>query len=289
MPKIKSSPSSNVKKTLRQSGTRAKKALGQNFLVDNTVLQTIVSAADLTKSDFVIEVGPGLGILTSELAKKAGKVIAVELDEKLSSQLERKLESLANLTVINADILKTNISDILKGQRTYKVVANIPYYITSPILHYFLDAPVKPLSMVVMMQKEVGEAIVAEPGNLTMLAISVQVFSNARLISYVSPQSFYPQPKVESVIVRFDVLKEPLVKVNDIDKFLSFVKCGFRSPRKQLRNSLAQGLGKEPNEISPLLDKAKIDSQRRAETLTINEWQKLYEIALSSRMELPLC
>jgi len=289
MAKIKRSPSSDINKTLRQSGTRAKKALGQNFLIDQVVLQTIISAADLTKSDTVIEVGPGLGILTEELAKKAGIVIAVELDEKLSSQLERKLTSLPNLTVINSDILKTDISDLLKGHDNYKVVANIPYYITSPILHYFLESPVKPSMMIVMMQKEVGEAIVAEPGNLTMLAISVQVFSLPRLISYVAPQSFYPQPRVESVIIRFDILPEPSVKVKDINMFLSFVKCGFKSPRKQLHNSLAQGLGKAPGEISPLLDKANIDSQRRAETITLDEWQNLYKIAQSSGMELQSC
>jgi 16S rRNA (adenine1518-N6/adenine1519-N6)-dimethyltransferase len=289
MPKIKSSPSSDVKKSLRQSGLKAKKGLGQNFLIDGTVLNTIISAADLTPKDLVIEVGPGLGTLTSELVKKAGTIVAVELDEKLSSQLKLKLSGLTNLSVVNADILEVNIADLIKDQGTYKVVANIPYYITSPILHYFLEAPLKPSLMVMMMQREVGEAIVAGPGKLSMLAISVQVFSKPSLISIVSPQSFYPQPKVESVIVRFDLLDEPSVKVKDLDNFLSFAKCGFKSPRKQLRNSLATGLGKKPDEISPLLVKANIDSQRRAETLTLNEWQNLYEVAISSGTNTTSC
>jgi 16S rRNA (adenine1518-N6/adenine1519-N6)-dimethyltransferase len=289
MPKIKTSPSSDVQKSLRKSGLKAKKGLGQNFLIDHTVLNTIVSAADLTAKDLVIEVGPGLGILTSELAKKAGAVVAVELDSKLSSQLKLKLSNLTNLTIINEDILSVSISGLLKNQHTYKVVANIPYYITSPILHYFLEAPLKPTLMVVMMQKEVGEAIVAEPGKLSMLAISVQVFSKPRLISIVPPQSFYPQPKVESVIVRFDILDEPSVKVKDLDNFFAFVKCGFKSPRKQIRNSLAQGLGKEPDEVSPMLVRANINSQRRAETLTLNEWQNLYDVAISVGMNTTSC
>ncbi len=182
------------------------------------------------------------------------------------------------MTIVNADILEVNISDLVGDKQAYKVVANIPYYITSPILHYFVEAPLKPSLMVVMMQKEVGEAIVAEPGKLSMLAISMQVFSKPRIISYVSSQSFYPQPKVESVIVRFDILPEPSVKVNDINLFLSFVKCGFKSPRKQLRNSLARGLEREPAEIATLLDSASIESQRRPETLTLTEWQRLYEL-----------
>jgi 16S rRNA (adenine1518-N6/adenine1519-N6)-dimethyltransferase len=289
MPKIKTSPSSDVKKSLRQSGLKARKGLGQNFLIDDTVLNNIISAADLTAKDFVIEVGPGLGTLTSELVKNAGTVVAVELDEKLSSQLKLKFSGLANLCVINADILEVNIADLLKDQRTYKVVANIPYYITSPIFHYFLEAPLKPSLMVMMMQREVGEAIIAEPGKLSMLAISVQVFSKPRVISIVSPQSFYPQPKVESVIVRFDVRDEPAVKVMDLDNFLSFVKCGFKSPRKQLRNSLATGLGKKTDEISLLLVRANIDSQRRAETLTLNEWQNLYEVTIPSGTNTTSC
>lgn len=289
MAKIKISPSSEIKQALRRTGIKAKKGLGQNFLVDSSVLSTIVSAADLKTDDLVIEVGPGLGTLTSELIKYAGSVIAVELDAKLSSQLKSKFSNQSKLTIVNADILDLDIRDLLKDRRSYKVVANIPYYITSPILHYFLEAPIKPVLMVMMLQREVAEAITAEPGELTMMAISVQAFSKPALISYVPRESFYPQPKVESAIVRFDVLEKPAVDVPDIAEFLSFVKCGFKSPRKQLRNSLAQGLSIKPAEINPLLLKANIDPQRRPESLTLNEWHQLYQIAQSSGMELPKC
>lgn len=288
MSKKVTSPSFAVKKALRQSGIKAKKGLGQHFLVDQTVLDTIVSAAELSKKDLVVEVGPGLGILTSELAKKAGNVVAIELDTKLASDLKQKLSSLSNVNIINADILKVNLSELIGKKNYYKVVANIPYYITSPILHYFIEASRKPSLMVVMVQKEVGKAIVAEPGEMTVLAVSMQLYSKPRIISYVSSQSFYPPPKVDSAIIRFDMFPEPVVKITDINNFLAFVRCGFRSPRKQLRNSLAQGLNMKPAEIIPILTEAKIEPQRRPEMLNIAEWQRLYEVAVISRkVEVP--
>ena len=282
MPKKAHSPSTDVKESLRQSGLKAKKVLGQHFLIDKTILETIVSAAELSPDDFVIEVGPGLGALTIELAKKAGHVVAIELDTGLASRLKRKLSSLSNVTIMNADIMDIDLAELLAGKKSYKVVANIPYYITSPILHYFVEASPKPLLMVVMVQKEVGDAIVAKTGDMTMLAVSMQVYSKPRIISYVPAQSFYPPPKVDSVILRFDMLAEPAVKVTDIKSFLTFVRCGFRSPRKQLRNSLAQGLCLKPVDISLLLTEANIEPHYRPETLTLEEWQRLYEVAIES-------
>jgi len=282
MPKKASVPAAKVKKTLRHSGLKARKGLGQHFLVDETVLSTIISAAELSSKDFVIEIGPGLGILTTELAQNAGSVIAIEVDYKLASRLKQKLSYLHNITIINKDILKTELSDLIKKKNSYKVVANIPYYITSPILSYFMETSLKPSLMVVMVQKEVGKNIVAEPGEMTALSISLQVYSKPRIIAYVPSQSFYPPPKVDSVIVRFDMLPEPAIKVDNINNFLTFVRCGFRSPRKQLRNSLAQGLRIKQSETALLLTKASIDSQRRPETLNLNEWQKLYEVTTAS-------
>jgi 16S rRNA (adenine1518-N6/adenine1519-N6)-dimethyltransferase len=282
VPKKTKTPSVEVKKTLSQSGLKAKKGLGQHFLVDEAVLKTIISAAELSSEDFVIEIGPGLGVLTAELAQSAGNVVAVELDSKLASRLKHKLSSLHNVIIINADILKVNLSDLIDRKNSYKVVANIPYYITSPILHYFIEASPKPSLMVVMVQKEVGKAIVAEPGEMTVLSVSLQVYSKPRIIAYVPSESFYPPPKVDSAIIRFDMLPEPAVKVADINNFLTFVRCGFRSPRKQLRNSLAQGLGIKQNEVTPLLTEAKIEPQRRPETLNLNEWQRLYEVTIAS-------
>ena len=278
MPRKASSPSVQVGKLLRQSGIRPKKRLGQHFLVDEAILDTILVAAELSPEDIVIEIGPGLGVLTSELARRAGKVVAVELDTKLASLLKRRLASLPNVDVINADILKVSPLQLLERKSDYKVVANLPYYITSPILRHFVEASPKPSLMVVMVQKEVGEAIVAGPGKMSLLAVSLQVYSKPKIISHVPSQSFYPPPKVDSAIVRFDLLPEPAVNVADINGFFDVVKRGFSSPRKQLHNSLAQGMGVKPAEVASLLERAGIESQRRAETLSLEEWARLYEV-----------
>ena len=282
MPNKEIPPSVQVKRLLRQFGLRAKKTLGQHFLIDETVLQTIVEAAELSPDDTVIEVGPGLGILTAELARRAGSVVAVEIDAKLASLLKRKLVSASNVRIINADILKVSPSQLLGGHSNYKVVANLPYYITSPILRYFLEALPKPSLMIMMVQKEVGEAIVAVPGKMSLLAVSLQVYSKPRIICHVPSRCFYPQPKVDSVILRFDLLPEPAVRVADMNGFFDVVRAGFSSPRKQLHNSLAHSLGMKPAEISLLLEKARIDSKRRAETLSLEEWAKLYEVFAAS-------
>jgi len=285
VPKKASPASVQVGKLLRQSGIRPKKRLGQHFLIDEAILDTIVVAAELSPADIVIEVGPGLGVLTAELARGAGKVIAVELDTRLASFLKRRLASLGNVDVINADILKVSPSQLLETKGDYKVVANLPYYITSPILRHFVEASPKPSLMVVMVQKEVGNAIVAGPGEMSLLAVSLQVYSKPKIVSYVPSQSFYPPPKVDSAIVRFDLLPEPVVKVADINGFFQVVKCGFTSPRKQLHNSLAQGMGVKPAEVALLLERAGIESQRRAETLSLEEWARLYEVWAASRKD----
>lgn len=289
MPRKAGSPSVQVKKLLRQSGLRAKKGLGQHFLIDETALKSVVEAAELSPEDIVIEVGPGLGILTTELAQRAGRVIAVELDTKLASLLKRRLASLSNVNVINANILEVSLSELLGGKSSYKVVANLPYYITSPILRYFVEAPLRPLLMVVMVQKEVAEAIAASPGKMSLLSVSLQVYSQPRIVSYVPSQSFYPAPKVDSAIVRFDMLPEPAVKVADIDGFFQTVRCGFSTPRKQLRNSLAHGLGVKPMEVTSLLERANIEARRRAETLGLQEWARLHEVLVASRKNRMLC
>jgi 16S rRNA (adenine1518-N6/adenine1519-N6)-dimethyltransferase len=278
VPEKTTSLSAQIKSLLRQSGLKARKSLGQHFLIDESVLTVILEAAELTSQDTIIEVGPGLGILTGELARRATNVIAVELDNGLASFLQRRFASQANLHVINADILKIKLSQLLGGKSIYKVVANLPYYITSPVLRYFVETSPKPSLMVMMMQKEVGEAIVAKPGNMSLLAVSLQVYSQPKIISYVPARSFYPEPKVDSAILRFDMLSEPAVKVADINGFFQVVKSGFSSPRKQLHNSLAHGLGITPAEVAPFLKQAGIDPQRRAETLRLNEWAELYKV-----------
>jgi 16S rRNA (adenine1518-N6/adenine1519-N6)-dimethyltransferase len=263
-----------VRRLLRQSDLRARKGLGQHFLVDAEVLSLIIATAELKADDTIVEVGPGLGILTRELAKKAGNVVAIELDDGLAALLKKRLVSFNNVTIINADVLKTEPKDIVKGQG-YKVVANLPYYITSPVLRHFLEASVKPQTMVVMVQKEVAEAIAAKPGDMSLLSVSVQFYGSPEIISTVPPESFYPAPEVSSAIVKIAVYPKPAVDVDE-KGFFDTVRASFAAPRKQLANSLAKGLGKGKAEVLPFLQKAGIDPQRRAETLTIEEWASLH-------------
>ncbi|MBI4266947.1 MAG: ribosomal RNA small subunit methyltransferase A [Chloroflexi bacterium] len=270
-----------TRRLLRQSGLRARKGLAQHFLVDDKVLHLITSAAELSPDDTVIEVGPGLGVLTRELAKQSGRVIAIELDDRLAANLKPALALFKNVTIINDDVLKIDIAALLRGQGVtarYKVVANLPYYITSPVLRHFLEAPVKPQIMVVMVQKEVARSIAAEPGQRSVLSISVQFYGKPRIISYVPAKAFYPVPEVDSAVLRIDLYAEPPVAVTDADSFFELVRGGFAAPRKQLINSLAQGLGRDKAEALVLLDKAGIDPRRRAETLTLEEWAKLWQV-----------
>ncbi len=276
-----------TRRLLRQSNLRAREGLGQHFLIDEEVLKLISSAAELSSSDVVVEVGPGLGILTRELARQAGWVMAIELDSKLAAILKQVLASVDNVTIINEDVLKIDPAALLQGQKTrfspainsgYKVVANLPYYITSPVLRHFLEASVKPQIMVVMVQKEVAEAIVARPGQRSVLSISVQFYGKPRIISYVPAHCFYPAPEVDSAILRIDPYSQPAVAVTDESSFFELVRAGFAASRKQLGNSLAQGLGLPKTEVLPLLEKASIVPRRRAETLTLEEWVRLWQV-----------
>lgn len=265
-----------AKSQLHRLGARARKGLGQHFLVDKTVLGKIVSAAELGPRDTVVEVGPGLGILTAELLHKAGRVIAVEVDSRLAAALQKNLSAFLKLAVVNADILEINPADLTSRQtKSYKVVANLPYYIAAPILRHFLEASLKPSLMVVMVQKEVAQSIVAQPGEMSILGISVQLYGKPTIVDYVPAHCFYPQPKVDSAIVRIEVYPEPAVPVKDIAGFFEIVKAGFSTPRKQIRNSLALGLQIAPADAVELLGKAKIAPQRRPETLSLEEWSKL--------------
>ncbi len=274
---------------LRHFDLRARKSLGQHFLIDRDVLEVITSTAELTPTDIVMEIGPGLGVLTKELAKQAGLVIAIELDSKLSVALKQTVASYNNVTIINKDILEVEPAVLLQEQKaifpptigspvSYKVVANLPYYITSPVLRHFLEASVKPQIMVVMVQKEVARAIVAKAGDMSLLSISVQFYGKPKIISHVPAESFYPPPEVDSAILRVDLYLEPAVTVTNERSFFELVRAGFSAPRKQIGNSLAQGLERPKAEVLSLLEKAGIMSQRRAETLTIDEWARLRQV-----------
>ena len=274
-----------ARRLLRQSNLKARKGLGQHFLVDDEVLEVILAAAGLTPDDTVIEVGPGLGVLTKELAGQAGWVIAIELDNKLAAVLKKTLAPFENVVILNEDILGTEPATLLQGRapsfppelNSYKVVANLPYYITSPVLRHFLEASVKPEVMIVMVQKEVAEAIVAEPGQRSVLSISVQYYGRPSIVTGVPAASFYPRPEVDSAILKIDVYPRPAVEVDE-EGFFKLVRAGFTASRKQVANSLAQGLSLPKADILSLLEKAGIEPQRRAETFTLEEWAQLWRV-----------
>ena len=271
---------SETRKQLRRLGRGAVKGLGQHFLIDGRVLERILSAAEITPGDTVVEVGAGLGILTRELARRAGWVIAIEVDARLASALEETLAPLANITIVNADVLETAPETLIEvaevgAKAQYKVVANLPYYIAVAVLRHFLEASLKPALMVITVQKEVAQAMVAQPGEMSILSISVQLYGKPSIVDYVPARSFYPAPKVDSAIVRIETYDHPAAEVNDVARFFEVVRGGFAAPRKQLHNSLAQGLGVLPREAATLLARVGIDQKRRAQTLSLEEWARV--------------
>jgi 16S rRNA (adenine1518-N6/adenine1519-N6)-dimethyltransferase len=271
-----------TKGMLRRLDLRARKSLGQHFLIDREVLERVASAAGLAANDTVIEVGPGLGVLTRELAVRAGRVVAVELDNRLASILNRTLAPFENVTIVNRDILKIEPAALLEETRGksagYEVVANLPYYITSAVIRHFLEARLRPRLMVVMVQKEVARAIVAEAGRMSLLSVSVQFYGRPEIVSYVAAGCFYPPPEVDSAILKINVYPRPLMAEEDASSFFELVRAGFSAPRKQLVNSLAQGLGLAKAEVLPLLERAGIMPRRRAESLNMEEWQRLWQV-----------
>lgn len=269
---------------LRELNIRPRKGLGQNFLVDSSVVPRIVAAAEVGPQDAVVEVGPGLGVLTEQLAKSAGRVIAVELDDRLATVLRERLAGCGNVTVVQGDILKLSVERLLKeapggaplGEDfRYKVVANLPYYVTSPVLRFFLEARPRPRLMVVMVQKEVAERIVAKPPEMSLLAVSVQFYGQPRIVRIVPAKAFYPAPEVESAILRIDLYERPALDV-DPDSFFRLVRAGFEQRRKQLPNSLASVLHISKDEAVKALEQAGLEPQRRAETLSLENWGRLY-------------
>lgn len=267
-----------TKKLLKTHDLRARKGLAQHFLVDGGVVKQILAASDLSAGDVVIEVGPGTGVLTEQLVKIAKQVIAIELDRNFAEFLKEKFNAVRNLTILNDDVLKTEPSELLADITDYKVVANLPYYITGAVIRHFLESSVKPRRMVLMVQKEVAKQITARPGEMSLLSVSVQLYGDPKIAAKVPARAFYPAPKVDSAVLRIDISPAPKVEVDNIDGFFTVVKAGFSANRKQLVNSLAHGMVLSKAEILPLLAKAGIDPKRRAETLTIEEWGSLTEI-----------
>jgi len=251
-----------------------KKSLGQHWLKDRDVLAGIAAAAEIRSTDAVLEIGPGLGTLTSELLRRADKVIAVELDGELASKLPGQFPG-TNLEVVQQDILSFDLSVLPKD---YVVVANVPYYITSKIIQLLLNADNKPRTAVLLIQKEVAERLAAKPGDMSILAISAQVFAEVSLGEMVPRDLFTPPPKVDSQVVILKSRTTPLVALEDEKAFFRVVKAGFSAKRKKLRSSLSGGLNISKSEVEALLEKASIGPDSRAEALSIDEWLRLMNI-----------
>jgi 16S rRNA (adenine1518-N6/adenine1519-N6)-dimethyltransferase len=265
-----------VRQRLRRLGLIPRKYLGQNFLVDPDVLARILEVADIGPADTVVEVGPGLGVLTHELVQRAARVVAVEKDPDLVAILQRALKDAPNLELVLGDVLR--FDPAAYGVKSpYLVVANLPYYVTSPTIRRFFEEVARPTALVLMVQREVAERMVAKPGEMSLLSVSVQYYAEARLSAIVPPEAFYPIPKVESAVVRLDVLPRPVVDV-DTPSFFRMVQAGFSQPRKQLHNTLAQRLWFPTGGASQALHAAGIDPQRRAQTLSLQEWELLWQV-----------
>ncbi len=251
--------------------TAPNKSLGQHWLRDRTVLEHIADCADVQPDDTVLEIGPGLGTLTSELLRRADKVIAVEFDPDLARKLPGQFPG-KNLTVVHEDILQFDLSQLPAG---YKVVANVPYYITSKIVQKLMTADNKPSITVLLVQKEVAERIAARPGDMSILAISAQVYADASLGDVVPAELFTPPPKVDSQVVILKTRKQPLVAFDQEKAFFRIVKAGFSARRKKLRSSLSGGLGISKQDTEKLLAAVGISADARAEELSITDWLSL--------------
>ncbi len=262
---------------LREAGLSARKALGQHFLTSARTLRRIADSLDLSPEETVIEVGAGLGGLTAELAERASRVVAIELDQSLADYLRRRFSG-SNVAVIQGDALTMPAQEALRraaASPPYVVAGNLPYYVAQPLLRHFLEAQPPPKRLVVMVQAEVADSIVAGPGEMSLLGVSVQLYGEPRLLLRVPPSAFYPQPKVRSAVVRIDVAARPRAGVKDTEAFFRVARAGFGTRRKQLRNALAHGLGVEPATAAELLSQAGIDPTLRPQALALEGWAAL--------------
>ncbi len=274
---------------LRRHNLDLRKSLGQNLLVDSAHLARIADAADLTPTDNVLEIGPGLGALTHQLAARAGRVVAVELDQRLIPILRQQFADQPHVSFVHADILELDPAEVLQSTApeplqtrpdtprgaSYKIVANLPYYITSAVLRHILECSTPPSLAVLLVQREVAQRIVAQPGQMSLLAVSVQFYARPRILQRVPAGAFLPRPKVDSSVLRLDLLPQPAVPGVAPAHFFRIVRAGFSQRRKQLRNSLSAGLSCSKQQADQWLHAADIDPSRRAETLALPEWGRL--------------
>ena len=264
----------DIKNILKEYEIRPSKRLGQNFLIREDIADKVLEAGEISSSDTVLEIGPGLGSLTFKLAASAKKVIAIEKDKRMADILKKSINN-PNAEIIRGDILKFDINDL--GLRGYKIISNLPYCISSPVIRKFLEEKKKPELMVLMLQKEVAQRIKAKPPFMNILAVSVQIYAQVEIEEYVSKKSFWPEPKVDSAIVKIIIKDNYLKEIKNIDMFFKIVKAGFSHPRKQILNNFSKVLKLEKKDIEEWLKENNIDSKRRAQTLKIEEWLALYK------------
>lgn len=270
---------------MKQNNIVANKSLGQNFLVDESVIDTIVSSSEITKNDLVIEIGPGLGSLTSKLLEKAGKVICIELDPKMIKILENRFKLYNNFELINEDVLKVDLKKLIEenknnGITNAKVVANLPYYITTPIIMKLLEDKLDIKSITVMIQKEVAERLAETPGGKETGSITYTIwyYTEPKIILEVPNNSFIPAPEVTSSVIKFDILKEPRIAISDEKEFFKIIKAAFMQKRKTLVNALVNGgIFKSKSEVEKCLDILGIDKKIRGEKLTLEQYKQIQE------------
>jgi 16S rRNA (adenine1518-N6/adenine1519-N6)-dimethyltransferase len=266
-----------------------KKHLGQNFLASQRIKERIIETAEINSEDIILEIGPGTGVLTEELIKRAKEVIAIEKDDEMADLLESKFTGNKNLKIIRGDILEIKISNIIKetrlrsdelrrGEGEFKVVANLPYYIATVVIRKLLEEYPFPKEMILMVQKEVGQRICAKPPEMSLLAASVQFYAKPKIAFYVPRESFWPKPKVDSVVIKItDIIEksDPKREKTFNDLFFKILKAGFSHPRKQLAKNFSQELDFERGRINQWLGENRINPEQRAETLKVEEWEKL--------------
>lgn len=265
---------SNPRQLLDDYELDPKKSLGQNFLHDPNTLRKIIEIAGVTAQDTVLEIGPGTGALTRVLAERARRILSVEVDDRLLPVLEDELEPYDNVHLFFMDFLDAD-TDKLVGDGPYKVVANLPYYITSALLRKLLENPHRPESLTVMVQKQVAERMVAKPDDMSILTVSVQYYGQPKIAMTLKPSVFWPRPDVDSAVVHMPVFEVVPWDVPDEETFFTVVRAGFGQKRKQLKNSLSHNLSLSAESVSEMLESAGIDGMRRAETLTLEEWASL--------------
>jgi 16S rRNA (adenine1518-N6/adenine1519-N6)-dimethyltransferase len=271
-------PSLNIPKLLRQYGVKPDKRLGQNFLLDEQTILKIIKVAQLTPDDQVLEIGAGVGNLTRYLAAASGTVKAIEIDHRLVPILSQVVEPFPNVKIIQGDILDLDPGKLFSNsphKKRYIVVANIPYYITSAVIRHLLESRPPPRDLYLTVQREVAERICAQPGNYSLLALSIQVYGQPEIAFRIPSGAFYPSPKVDSNLVKVGLYNEPRIPESHLTFFFKLIKAGFLQRRKKLRNSLSAGFGWPVEQAHDLLLQASIEPSRRAETISLEEWARL--------------